>query len=161
MKLGLHGASAAVHDHVAGVAGDFDDVCAQLRGATTAEVTTHVTRANARSLAELAQWLGRHSVEQWRLVWPGPQADGLALPRLGMVAPRMLHAAAVGRQVGLIVETVGLPPCVLGPHAEHRRPTEARAFAEVCKACSARASCQGVPAAYLEHFERDLELRAL
>jgi len=160
VKLRLHGASAAVHDHVVGTPGDFDEVCARLYGARAMELRTGVTRANVRSLAVLAEWIAERGfrIARWTLAWPGPQPAGLALPRLGLVAPRVLHAAALGRRRGLIVVTEGLPPCVLGPHAEHGRRVEARAWGDVCKACPSRARCDGVPQHYLEQFAGDLEL---
>lgn len=165
MTLALHGASAAVHDHVAGRAGDYDVVVAALRVAEQIEVVSQVTRSNARDLAGLARWLleptRRAKVRRWTLLWPGTQPDGLAHSRLGMVTPRVLHTAAMARQAGLEVRTSGLPTCVLGPHAEFAVTTTPRAFAEVCDGCNARAMCPGVPEAYLESFERDLELRAL
>jgi len=163
VNIALFGATAAVHDHVAG-SGDFDAVFAQLEAAASVVVTTGVTRSNAHSLAALAQFLfeprRRAKIESWTLVWPGPQPEGLALPRLGMVAPRVLHAAALGRKGGLTVFTAGLPTCVLGPHATFATPTQARAYAPPCDACPSRTGCPGVPAAYLEAFGRDLELRA-
>ncbi len=165
MLLHLHGPTAAVHDHVAGRTGDFDVVLAALRAAAHVDVRTQVTRANTRSLAALAQWLAeparRTKVRRWTLAWPGSGRPGLSLPRLGMVAPRTLHAAALARQAGLDVVTAGLPPCVLGPHAAFAVPVDPRAYAEICAGCDARASCPGVPRAYLEAFGRDLELRAL
>ena len=164
MNITLFGATAAVHDHVAG-SGDFDAVCAQLEAASTLEVTTGVTRSNARSLAALAQFLTeprrRAKIQRWTLSWPGPQSPGLALPRLGMVTPRVLHAAALARREGLVVFTEGLPSCVLGPHANHAARVDPRAHASVCKTCSRRTACPGVPEAYITAFDRDLELRTM
>lgn len=166
MTLALHGATAAIHDHVAGQSGDYDVVVASLRAASGADVVSAVTRANVRNLAGLARWLSepsrRRSVRSWTLVWPGSQLPGLSQPRLGMVTPRVLHAATIARQAGLEVRTSGLPACVLGPHAEFAaEATTPRAYAEVCGGCDARAGCPGVPQAYLESFGRDLELRPL
>ncbi len=165
MTLALHGATAAVHDHVAGRTGDFDAVVAALQEGDPVEVVSQVTRANVRDLAGLAQWLleptRRAKVRRWVLRWPGMQPPGVSLPRLGMVTPRVLHAAAMARQAGLEVGTSGLPPCVLGPHAPFAVATAARAYAQVCHGCTARPRCAGVPEPYLACFERDLELRAL
>ena len=165
MKLALHGSSATVHDHVAGRAGDYDVAIAALRRAERVEVLSQVTRANVRELAGLARWLAeparRGKVGRWTLHWPGTQQPGLSQSRLGMVAPRILHAAAMARKAGLEVLTSGLPTCVLGPHAEFAAAATSRAYAEVCNACAARATCPGVPQPYLESFGRDLELRAL
>lgn len=165
MKLALHGSSATVHDHVAGRAGDYDVVIATLQEAARVEVVSQVTRANARDLAALARWLSepirRGKVGHWTLLWPGTQQPGLSISRLGMVTPRVLHAAAMARTSGLEVVTSGLPPCVLGPHAEFAAAASPRAYAEVCNACTAKAGCPGVPQPYLEAFGRDLELRAL
>lgn len=161
--LQLHGSTAAVHDYVVGRDGDFDTVRAALKSSSASTVLTFVTRANTHVLATLGQWLleQRAHVASWVLRWPGPRRPGLALPRLGLVAPRVLHAAELARRGGLRVSTEGLPPCVLGPHARHRTPTPATAFATVCEGCSARPQCEGVPAEYLTAFGEDLELRAL
>lgn len=165
MTLALHGTSAAIHDHVAGQPGDYDAVVAALRATEPVEVVSAVTRANVRNLAELARWLSEpslsRSVRLWTLVWPGSQLPGLSQPRLGMVTPRVLHAATIARQAGLEVLTSGLPPCVLGPHAAFAAEATSRAYAGVCRGCDARATCPGVPQPYLETFGRDLELRAL
>ena len=165
MTLALHGATAAIHDHVAGQPGDYDVAVAALRAAVEIEVATQVTRANVRNLAGLARWLTgpslRGKVRLWTLLWPGPQSPGRSQSRLGMVTPRVLHAASIARQQGLEVLTSGLPTCVLGPHAEFATAATPAAYAEVCRGCDARAACPGVPKAYLESFTRDLELRAL
>ena len=172
MNIALFGATAAVHDHVDHVehvehvvgARDFDAVCAQLEAGPPVVVTTGVTRSNARNLAAIAQFLSaprrRPKVAAWTLAWPGPQPKGLALPRLAMVAPRVLHAAALGRKGGLTVFTAGLPLCVLGPHTTFAAPTDPRAYGPPCDTCPSKTGCSGVPAAYLEAFGRDLELRA-
>ena len=165
MTFALHGATAAIHDHVAGQLGDYDLVVAALRAAVNVEVETQVTRANARNLAGLAHWLCgpslRGKVRLWTLAWPGPQSPGLSQSRLGIVTPRVLHAAAIAGQEGLEVLPSGLPACVLGPHAEFAAAATSRAYAEVCGGCDHRAACPGLPKAYLESFARDLELRAL
>lgn len=165
MTLRLHGPTAAVHDHITGGRGDFDQVMADLQQAEHTEVITEVTRTNVRNLAALARWLTEPvraaKVTRWTLVWPGAQAPGLSLPRLGMVAPRILHAAALARKAGLEVATAGLPLCVLGPHAQFTAPGDPRAYASVCEGCDVRGQCPGVPAAYLQDFGRDLELRSL
>ena len=158
--VSLHGASAHVHASVPD-AEDFDRQRQQLQ--TRARVETAVTRSNARNLAALAQWLveRRTHVERWTLYWPGPAPTGQSLPRLALVVPRVLHAAEFARRGGITVTTRGIPPCVLGPHAAHHEPSPERAFAPRCEACRSRASCPGVPAAYLDAFARDLELRPL
>ncbi len=161
MTLALHGATAAIHDFVAGRAGDFDEVRTLLQAQNAAVVLTSVTRSNARNLAALAQWLlvHRNRIERWCLRWPGPSLQGLAMPRLGMVAPRMLHAAELARRGGLQVVTHGLPICALGPYVAHREPGPAQAYAGICEGCCVQAACEGVPSQYLETFPRDLELR--
>lgn len=165
MTIQLHGASAAVHDHVAGVVGDFDVVRQAIDVAESTEVITAVVRSNVRSLAGLAQWLTaprqRARVAVWTLTWPGPRRTGLALPRLGLIAPRILHAAQLARLGGLAVRTHGLPLCVLGPHARHAVLRTTEAFDERCDRCSARPRCDGVPRDYLDAYAADLELRVL
>ncbi|MBV1858334.1 MAG: hypothetical protein KUG77_07970 [Nannocystaceae bacterium] len=164
MTLALHGATAAIHDHVAGP-GDYDTVVTALRAASKVDIVSEVTRANVRNLAALAQWLTepawRGKVRRWTLRWPGYPSPGLSLPRLGMVTPRVLHAAAIARTAGLEVLTEGFPACVLGPHAEFAATAAPQAYAEVCDGCGAKTTCPGVPPSYLEAFERDLELRAI
>lgn len=165
MTLHLHGATATLHDHVARAVGDFDVVRSAIDDGNDLVLETAVVRANVRSLGELARWLlaprRRSRIASWTLVWPGPQPEGLSVPRLGMAAPRVLHAAHVARQGGLTVSTRGLPPCVLGPHAPHAVRGSTLAFADPCRACSSRARCDGVPSHYLDAFAADLELRAL
>lgn len=165
MTVHLHGASATVHDHVAGVVGDFDVARQAIDDAESTEVITAVVRSNARSLAGLAQWLiasrQRDRVTAWTLTWPGPRRTGLALPRLGLIAPRVLHAAQLARLGGLVVRTRGLPLCVLGPHARHAVHRTAAAFDERCDRCNARPRCAGVPRDYLDAYAADLELRVL
>ncbi|MCR9165694.1 MAG: hypothetical protein ACE37F_08070 [Nannocystaceae bacterium] len=165
MTVQLHGASASVHDHVAQADGDFDGACEAIRTGDAVDVVTAVTRANVRNLAALAQWLiapeQRPHLASWTMLWPPPQPVGLAIPRLGMVAPRVLHAAALARRAGLVVKTRGLPPCVLGPHVQHSVRDTVMDFAEPCIACAARGRCDGVPRAYIDAFAADLELRAL
>ena len=163
MTLALHGATATIHDHVAGRKGDYDEMLTRLLRVNAAHVRTTVTRSNARSLAALAQWLltRRQHVDSWSLQWPGPCGAGLAMPRLGIVAPRVLHAAELARRGGLRVTTRGLPACVLGPHVQHREPIAPRTYVQACEGCSARATCEGVPAQYTLTFARDLELRTL
>ncbi|MGH1345333.1 MAG: hypothetical protein ACRBN8_27470 [Nannocystales bacterium] len=165
MTLALHGATAAIHDHVAGQPGDYDEAISTLRAAAAVEIVSLVTRANVRNLAGLARWLSgpplREKVRRWTLTWPGPQRHGLSPSRLGMVAPRVLHAASIARRAGLLVRTSGLPACVLGPHAEFAAPSTSHTFAEVCEGCDARPACPGVPESYLESFGKDLELRAV
>lgn len=165
MTVQLHGASAVVHDHVAGIVGDFDVVLRMIEDAASTEVVTAVVRSNARNLATLAQWLiaprQRDRVTSWTLRWPGPSRIGLALPRLGLIAPRVLHAAQLARRGGLTVRTRGLPVCILGPHARHSEPSPVTAFDGRCERCSARERCGGVPQEYLDAYAADLELRAL
>lgn len=164
LHLAVHGPSARVHASVPGR--EFDDVKAAFEAADVVTVETAVTRSNARSLGALAQWLLRMHrgtrIERWTLCWPGTSPAGLSLPRLGMVTPRVLHAAELARRGGLTVETRGLPPCVLGPHARHAAAgVDVGAFAERCEGCGVRKRCGGVPRGYLEEFGRDLELRPL
>ena len=165
MTVQLHGASAAVHDHVVGTAGDFDAVRLAIDEADSIEVITAVVRSNVRSLAGLAQWLvapaRRHRITSWTLTWPGPTREGLALPRLGLIAPRVLHAAQLARKTGLDVRTRGLPLCVLGPHAQFSVRGSVAAFGDRCQGCTGRERCDGVPPDYLDVFAADLEFRAL
>lgn len=169
MTLALHGATAAIHDHVAAAPGDYDRVIALLRASDAADVVSGVTRANVRNLAALARWLVepgvREKVRSWTLRWPGPGRPGLSPSRLGMVAPRVLHAANLARQAGLNAQTSGLPACVLGPHAEFAGVAppqpDGKTYGEACDGCRARTSCPGVPPAYLDAFAADLELRAI
>jgi len=156
----LHGPDARVHDFHAGVAGDFEAVCAALRGGARA-VSTVLTRSNVRTLATLAGWLGERGVAAWRVVVPRGVIDGVT-PRLAVALPYALQAVALAGRGGVAGWIDGAPHCLLGPFRGSSLASSVRAYASVCTGCPARATCPGVDAEYLERFgDAELSARAL
>ncbi len=161
----LYGATGALHDAVTGVPGDFDRCIAAIERAPDATVLTGVTRSNARHLNALVGCLSARGVRTWTLRWPGPTPEGSGPPRLALVVPRMLHTAVAAARTGLTTRLVGVPPCLLGPHAHLTAPIEPLEAPEPaepswhCDTCPAARTCSGVPGSYATWYARDLELR--
>lgn len=163
IHLSIHGARPEVHDYHTSATGSLTATLDGLRALRqrgpeiTVVASTVVTRSNFRGLAELPARLRAWGVTAWRLCWP--QAAGGAqaafdriVPRFGLAAPFVLHAAAAARREGLAVVTAGLPSCVLGPMAELAHTTRRRSHDEVCNDCPSYATCSGVDAHYLRRF---------
>lgn len=149
----VHAPSAAAHDFVAGVAGDFATIAGRRARGELRAVSTLLTRSNLRTLAGMPAWLAGLP---WRVVVAaGPAIDGVT-PRLAMAVPYALQALA---RAGGTIE--GAPHCLLGPFRGAGRGAP-RAYAPVCCGCPARARCPGVAAGYLARFGADeLSPRAL
>ncbi|MEM6293854.1 MAG: hypothetical protein AAGA54_21440 [Myxococcota bacterium] len=158
-SIEVFGATGALHDAIAGVPGDFDLRVAALESSPDALVVTGVTRSNARHLDALVPWLHARGVRRWTQRWPGPVAAGSGPSRLGLVVPRMLHAAVLATRTGLQVRLLGIPPCLLGPHRHLAGPPEPVDAPWRCGICPGESSCSGVPGSYGRWYHRDLELR--
>lgn len=145
----ISGPNAESHEWSEGV-GSFADALAQ---AKREGATTEVTRSNMRSLAQVAELLARESVPRWRLVCIGFDADpDPRCPRLAMVVPRVLHAAAQAEKQGIQVELDGFPRCLLGPFARLAVDSERRSQPERCLPCVLRDECPGIDARYAERY---------
>ncbi len=163
VHLALHGASAEVHEHVAGE-GSFAATMVAVTNARSAGIvvvaSTALTRSTARSLGELPKWLMARGAAGWLVEVPrvgearGPNFDAV-YPRLAMGVPYALHALEAARRLGLLAWVRGAPRCLLGPYAPRALPEAPRAYGPMCDACPARARCGGVDAAYLARFAGD------
>jgi hypothetical protein len=164
VHLSLHGADSRVHDYHSGRAGSFGEVLAAIQAARANElpvvVTTVLTRSNFRVLEAMPRLLAARGVAGWCVsvaAIAGRAAthrDRMA-PRLGLALPFALHALAAAQALRVPVWISGAPLCLLGPFAARALPGTARAYGDVCEACSARSLCPGVDAAYLARFEGD------
>ncbi|MBL4683648.1 MAG: radical SAM protein [Nannocystaceae bacterium] len=163
IHLSIHGARPEVHDYHTSATGSLTATLDGLRALRqrgpeiTVVASTVVTRSNFRVLAELPARLRAWGVTAWSLRWPQTTGGAEAafdriVPRLGLAAPFVLHAAAVARREGLAVVIAGLPSCVLGPMAELAQTTRRRSHGEVCNGCPSYDGCPGVDAHYLRRF---------
>lgn len=163
VHLALHGASAAVHDHVEG-AGSHAATLSVLdharAGGLTVVVSSALTRSTARSLGALPSWLSEHGVAGWLVEVPrvgarrGPRFDA-TYPRLAMALPHALHAIERARRMGLLAWVRGAPWCLLGPYVQRALPEAPRTYSARCEGCGARPRCSGIDAAYLTRFAGD------
>ena len=162
--LSLHGSVPSLHDHHTGVDGSLRESLAgasALRAAgVTLVATTVLTRSNFRSLGEMPAWLGARGIAAWRVLLPvaagrAIEAFDRVLPRLALALPPTLYALEMARKQGLPAWTQGAPACLLGPFAARALRDAPRAYAPGCEGCTARATCAGVDARYLERFAGD------
>lgn len=114
----------------------------------------------------MVDWLVKSSVHAWVLVWPEVtparrEAAPRTVARLGIAVPHALRAAQRAERRGLVVATVGVPPCTMGPFARLCVPDpRPRRHAAPCGSCPSRRQCAGVDPWYLERFGSE-ELRAV
>ena len=156
--IALHGPDAACHDHHA-APGDFARAIEALRATRGATVTTVLTRSNYRALAALPALLHAHGAAAWHVV-VAPFAEASAetparSPRLALALPFALHALARAEQLGLAIAIVDAPRCLLGRFASSLVIAGPRSFLAPCAACTARAQCGGLDAAYAARFGTD------
>jgi hypothetical protein len=162
---------SAAHDYVVGRAGQADAIVAALERARTAGVVTHVRtevhRSTFRGLHELPRLLLQCGVSRWQLTWPHEHDLSRRVPRLGLAVPHTLRAASIAGRLGLDVELVDFPLCVLGPMRTRARatrpwdhPSDETASSSPCTSCSARERCAGAGRDYVRQHGL-LELRAL
>lgn len=155
VAIALHGPDAACHDHHA-EPGAFARAIEALRAARGATVTTVLTRSNYRALAAMPALLHAHGAAAWHVVvaqFAEASADQPArAPRLALALPFALHALARAQQLGVAIAIVDAPRCLLGRFAPALTITAPRSFPAPCAACTARAQCGGVDAAYAARF---------
>ena len=155
VSIELFGASAACHDFHT-VEGDFQVRHAELRDAATSKqrcvVTTPVTRANYRVLAEMPLLLQRQRVAQWGIAFPETFSPVTLIARFSMAVPFALHALNRAGKLGIDVFVEGAPACLLGPYRKHARRAPERSFPPPCQQCQLRSECSGVDAEYVEAF---------
>ncbi|MEX1366601.1 MAG: hypothetical protein AB1Z98_25980 [Nannocystaceae bacterium] len=169
LVLAVHGPTAACHELHTAVSGSFDTAAGQLAAAAASGrprvVATRITRSSCRSLLPMVDWLVASSVQAWVLVWPEVtparrEAAPRMVARLGIAVPHALRAAQRAERRGLVVATVGVPPCTMGPFARLCVPDpRTRRHAIPCDSCPSRRQCSGVDPWYLERFGSE-ELRA-
>lgn len=124
-------------------------------------VKTVVHRSNTRVMSELPALLRARGVRAWRVELPHyPEVSDLIgrAPRLVLALPSVLSALTRAARLGLRVELVDAPLCLLGPLRTVAARRASRAYGAPCEGCAQRPACVGVDAAYLTRFG-DAELR--
>jgi MoaA/NifB/PqqE/SkfB family radical SAM enzyme len=183
----LHGHTAELHDLLTCSEGSFRQTVKSIRNLKELGqyVLTNsvITRANYRTLPELASLLVGLGVDQFQLAFVHPLGTASekfteVVPRMSLLEPYVKQALSIGLNAGRRVMTEAIPYCFMEgyepyiaerimPHTkifeghvtiadytEHRL-TEGKAKGPPCEACAFKGMCEGPWREYPEHYGWD------
>jgi cyclic pyranopterin phosphate synthase len=184
LHISIHTHEASAYDAMVRRAGAYPAMVQGVRNAVAADVPLTadviINTDTLPRLVDATRWLGElgvRAVDLWFVsLTDGNRDNPASMPHMSDALPAMRQAFAYGREHGLLLRSLHVPRCVLGPDHGHafdpgadrvkvvtpeatfelaRSKLTGQVFVAACEGCEFRAICPGVRQDYLDRYGPD------